>query len=244
MNQGVIRYTQAGYLFIDPNDDPEFIVQAMDWTNYKEDFCIAVDFSPSFIAGLMAAGFLVMSMKLEDPEEDDSPGSENKLEFILLPKHHLIRTVLFFDRLHVSKTIKRLLNHYQLKVDDNFELILQRCVDTHGDDWLTRDLCRVLISLWKNPVEPVKMLAFGLYREGKLVAGEVGVIMGRVYTSYSGFRTENSSGSIQIIKTAKYLEETGFAFWDLGMPLEYKYLFGAEDISKKEFVTLFDKAQI
>ncbi len=131
-----------------------------------------------------------------------------------------------------------------LKADDNFEVILQHCVETHGNGWLTKELCNAFVSLWKNPVEPVKMFAFGLYREGKLAAGEVGVVAGKVYTSYSGFRTENNSGSVQIIKTAKYLEENGFAFWDLGMPLEYKYTFGAVDVSKTEFVEIFMKAQI
>lgn len=239
MNQTYIRYTQAGFIFVGPEDDPEFIAQAMELTQYKEEFCIGTDFSPSFIAGLMAAGFLVMSMKLE--EEPDA--ADDSLNVILLPKHHLIRNVLFFDKLHISRTAKRLLNRYQLKINDDFEFILQRCVETHGDGWLTKELCRSLVALWKNPVNPVKMMAFGLYYDGNLVAGEVGVTVGRVYTSYSGFRTENNSGSVQIIKTAKYLDEAGFAFWDLGMPLEYKYSFGAEDITKNEFIAAFDNAQ-
>jgi hypothetical protein len=50
---------------------------------YNEDFCLALDFEPGFVARLMAAGFLVMSTVLpgEEPEEPDTT--------ILLPKHHL-----------------------------------------------------------------------------------------------------------------------------------------------------------
>lgn len=240
MKQALVRFTQEGLIYVDQEDDPEFIARVMDGKNYEEEFCIARDFSPAFIAGLMAAGFLVMSMDVEGSEDDSVPSGLT----ILMPKHHYIRNVLFFDRLHIGKTVKRFLNRYELKADDNFEHILQRCVDTHGDGWLTEELFKSLVSLWKNPVPPVKMSAFGLYRDGKLAAGEIGVAAGKVYTSYSGFRTENNSGSVQIIKTAKYLEEAGFDFWDLGMPLDYKYSFGAVDISKDEFVEIFNKAQI
>jgi Leu/Phe-tRNA-protein transferase len=154
-----------------------------------------------------------------------------------------VRNVLFFDKLHISKSVKRFLTSFELKADDNFELMLQRCVETHGDDWLTKKLCTALISLWKNPIAPIKMFAFGLYQHEKLVAGEIGVVAGKVYTSYSGFRTENNSGRVQIIKTAAWLEQNGFHFWDLGMPLDYKYTFGAEDISKREFEERWQAAQ-
>jgi Leu/Phe-tRNA-protein transferase len=236
MTQNTIRFTQGGYIYIDQQDDLDFIVRVIGSENYQEEFCIAQDFSPAFVASLMARGFLVMSMDLNE-DEDDDPVT------ILMPKHHLVRNVLFFDKLHISKTVKRYLHQYELKADDNFELMLQRCVETHGDGWLTKDLCTTLISLWKNPIAPVKMFSFGLYKDDKLVAGEIGVVVGKVYTRYSGFRTENNSGSVQMIKTAKWLEEKGFAFWDLGMPLDYKYTFGAVDIFKNVFETLFDQAQ-
>jgi Leu/Phe-tRNA-protein transferase len=231
-----IRFLPEGYMYIDQQDDLDFIVRVIGSEKYDEEFCISQDFSPSFLANLMSRGFLVMSLEV--------PVSENDFVTILMPKHHIIRNVLFFDKLHISKTTKRFLNQYELKVDDDFELMLQHCVKTHGDGWLTKELCSALVSLWKNPIAPIKMFAFGLYRDNKLVAGEIGVVAGKVYTSYSGFRTENNSGSVQMIKTAKYLEENGFHFWDLGMPLDYKYTFGAIDIFKHEFEELFEKAQV
>jgi Leu/Phe-tRNA-protein transferase len=235
MKQTSVRFIEAGYIYIDQQDDLDFIVRLIGSKDYRKELCVSSDLSPQFIGRLMTKGFLVMSL--------DVDGEANETVTILMPKHHLLRNVLFFDKLHVSKTVKRFLPQYELQADDNFELILQRCVETHGDGWLTKELCESLVSLWKHPYPGVKMFAFGLYRDKKLVAGEIGVVAGLVYTSYSGFRTENNSGNVQIIKTAKYLEENGFAFWDLGMPLEYKYSFGAIDISKNKFVEKFEKAQ-
>jgi Leu/Phe-tRNA-protein transferase len=85
-------------------------------------------------------------------------------------------------------------------------------------------------------------MSFALYRNGKLVAGEFGIKTGGVYTSYSGYYDEKNAGTVQMILTTMYLQEQGFAFFDLGMPLDYKNMLGARDISPQEFVSHFRAA--
>jgi Leu/Phe-tRNA-protein transferase len=87
------------------------------------------------------------------------------------------------------------------------------------------------------------MVSFGLYREGRLVAGEFGVVVGRVYTSYSGYRDEDSAGTVQLVLTGRLLRDSGFAYWDLGMILPYKKRLGARNLSRRRFLDLFFKAQ-
>ena len=218
-------------------------------TGYDQDFCLADDFSPDFIARLMEAGFLVMSINL----------SENDIEpdYILLPRLHLIRSALFFENLHIKKSIRRFLNRYELRPDSEFEFILDRCVEKHKSDWLTPPLVESIKKIRNacgdtcgttvgendsgrlSPSENARPASFALYREGKLVAGEFGVVCGRVYTSYSGFYDEDNAGTAQIILAARHLQEQGFSFFDLGMPLDYKKDLGAMDISAEEFVSLF-----
>jgi Leu/Phe-tRNA-protein transferase len=100
----------------------------------------------------------------------------------------------------------------------------------------------------KNSLEPIpapypRPVSFALYRGGELKAGEIGVVMGRVYTSYTGYSEENNAGTVQIILMAQWLERTGFAFLDFGMPLDYKTALGAKDISPQYFVELFRAAR-
>jgi leucyl/phenylalanyl-tRNA--protein transferase len=45
-----------------------------------------------------------------------------------------------------------------------------------------------------------------------------------------------------MLLSAQYLQNAGFAFWDMGMPLDYKYTLGAHDLSLKEFVKLWRDA--
>jgi Leu/Phe-tRNA-protein transferase len=231
-------YTTSGFLIIRPQDDPRWIVNAMLETGYNEEFCVSLSFEPAFIARLMKAGFLVMSAKLADPEDTEISDDQ----FILLPKLHLSRSVLFFDNLHIKKSIKRHLGNYELCYNTDFDRIIDRCVKAHGDDWLTPPLVAAIKNIKQNNLYGVQPASFALYKNGELVAGEFGITAGGVYTSYSGYYDENNAGTIQLIGTVRYLEEHGFSFFDLGMPLEYKTSLGAQDLTPQEFVTLFRNA--
>jgi Leu/Phe-tRNA-protein transferase len=87
------------------------------------------------------------------------------------------------------------------------------------------------------------MAAVGLYREGRLVAGEFGTVVGGVYTSYSGYKDENSAGTVQLVLAGRRLRDSGFAFWDLGMLLPYKERLGAQALDRAKFLELFNKAR-
>lgn len=224
-----LRYTSDGFVFISAEDALDPLVDALLDSDYAEEFCLALDFDPFFIAELMSAGFLVMST-----EFSDKPDS-----YLLLPKLHLIRSALFFPDLHIKKSIKHLLNRYELRVDEDFNAIMERCIAVHGDDWLTKPLCAAISFLHENPCAGVRPISFGVYRDGALKAGEFGVLVGSVYTSYSGYFDESNAGTVQIILMAEYLAAQNAPFLDLGMPLSYKNDFGAIDIPPARFVELF-----
>ena len=243
-----LRYLPSGHIFIDPSDDCDSVVDAMLATDYSEEFCLARDFDEDFMVRLMEAGFLVMSTELRDDGENNDEESINELEFpepffILLPKLHLVRSALFFNELHIKKSVRRFLPLYELRVDTDFDLILDKCVKIHGSDWLTPPLVGILKDLRKRNDIRVKPVSFAAYRDGELKAGEIGVVMGRVYTSYSGYYEEGNAGTVQIILMTQWLAEAGFDFLDFGMPLDYKAALGAQDITPRRFVELFRAAR-
>ena len=239
-----MKYTHSGYIYISPEDDCRETVDAMLAAGYCGDFCIAEGFDPDFTSRLMESGFLVMSVNIAEDEE--SPF------YIMLPKLHLIRSALFFENLHIKKSIRRLLGRYELKADAEFNNIIDKCVEKHGGDWLTPplvDCIKIIRKRAKSTLSPPDLslmpvpypypASFALYRDGNLAAGEFGVVCGNVYTSYSGFYNESNAGTVQLILTTQYLQEHGFSFFDMGMPLDYKTDLGAEDINPEEFVKLF-----
>ena len=239
-----LKYTASGHLVIFPEDDCNAIVDIMLATGYSEEFCIAPinipGFSAEFTGRLMEAGFLVMSALYSSDNEEP--------EYILLPKLHLVRSVLFFENLHIKKSIRRFLHRYELRADSDFNRIIRRCIEKHGDDWLTPPLVENILKIRGFspgcagkivPAAGARPVSFALYRDNELVAGEFGIACGRVYTGYSCYYDEDNAGTIRLILAARYLQEHGFAFYDLGMPLDYKTALGAADISPEEFVRLF-----
>ena len=75
-----------------------------------------------------------------------------------------------------------------------------------------------------------------IWRDGVLVGGEIGVSVGLCYTSYSGFRTTDSAGTVQCLALARFLQARGFKLWDLGMSLAYKHKFGAKNLPRLTFM--------
>ncbi|MDR0877119.1 MAG: GNAT family N-acetyltransferase, partial [Treponema sp.] len=215
----ILTYTETGYVFISPGDNPDRVVDALLDTGYDEEFCLALDFDPPFIAELMAAGFLVMSAELGGDEEDEDEippenagddKTDRERRYVLLPKLHLIRSALFFPELHIKKSIGPLLKRYELRFDADFDRILKRCVDIHGEGWLTRPLQDSLRAIRRGSGLPVRPVSFGVYRDGELRAGEFGVAAGRVYTSYSGYYDEDNAGTVQMVLMSQYLRDQGF----------------------------------
>lgn len=225
-----VKITENGHIFAAPGDCGDMLLDYIGASGYEEEFIIALSFEPRFLAGLMAAGFLIMSVRYQG-------------RVIVLAKHHTARSVLFFENLHAGRTVSRLLSRYELRAGADWELVTAGCVARHGDDWLTPPLLESLSEIRNSTESPARPFSFALYRGGVLCAGEFGVIAGGVYTSYSGYYTEPSAGRAQLVLTGRYLAERGFAFWDLGMPLAYKYTIGAHDVDGAEFVRLFRAAR-
>ena len=252
MREYTLRYTKMGLIYIGPEDDCDFVIDAMLASGYSEEFCIALDWDPLFITRLMKAGFLVMSETIKGVDEEGSTYNRD----IVFPRLHMSRSALFFKNLHVKRSIKPYLSRYNLRFDTDFSTIMDKCLKIYGVGWLTPSLVETLFILrpdhllhkWSGkpvlmPVEFPLPVSFSLYRNEKLVAGEFGVICGRVYTSYSGYREEKNAGTVQMILMIRALEEAGFDFFDFGMPLDYKTDLGAMNITPKEFVFRFRAAQ-
>ncbi len=84
----------------------------------------------------------------------------------------------------------------------------------------------------------VKLYSVEVWNEetGQLAAGELGYTIGTIYTSLTGFSSEDSAGSVQLAALGKILCLSGYEMWDLGMSLDYKIHLGAINMERMEFV--------
>ncbi len=186
----------------------------------RDEFVVALQWDPTFVAELMYHSYLPMMEQLEN--EEGQP-------FILLPKLHFERSLLDFDDLHISKRIVKKLDAYELTCNYNFKNTLIQTISHHEHNWILEPLQQTFIQLNVSS-NLVKTCSFELWNKqtNQIVAGELGYFVGSVYTSLSGYHKENNSGKIQMILLSKWLESKGTAYWDLGMDLDYKQKLGAK----------------
>jgi Leu/Phe-tRNA-protein transferase len=224
------NYLKSGKILILEKDNPDEVIDVIINTNYPYEVCIGESFNLQYLMNLIKSGFYIMSGCFPQTGE-----------YILKAMHHLSRSVLFFDHIHIKHSIKKYLARYELKVNVEFESIVDRCVEKHNDLWLTKPLVGAMKTIHEINDPDVTFASFGLYRDGVLVAGDFGTKVGRVYSSYSGFYEEDNAGTVQMILTAHYLVKNGYAFWDLGMPLNYKSALGAKVVNIEDFTAIWKK---
>ncbi len=79
----------------------------------------------------------------------------------------------------------------------------------------------------------------------RLVAGELGYVVGGSYTSLTGFRdpAEDGAGTVQLAALGRLLQHAGFKMWDLGMSMGYKMDLGGVPTPRAEFLSLLHKTR-
>jgi Leu/Phe-tRNA-protein transferase len=245
-------YNSNGDIIIKKNDNPDKIMEKIIENNRYDTLerGIGLTFSKKFIGNFMFSGFYVTSDKLnkETLWFDTDNTDESKLGYFPFLNFWKIQTVLFFDDLHIAKTINRILKNYELKINYDFTTVLDKIIESHGNVWLTPPLRNTLIQLNKNNYK-AKAISFEVYKNGELKAGEIGIKTGKIYTSYSGFHNESSAGSVQMALMLEYLRNNDYIFCNFGTDDSernnaYKRKLGAVYVDRLDFINLWRRGRI
>jgi len=208
--------------------------------NLQNNYYWSDDWSEKFYIELAKAGFI-------------STSHETAKGLVLLPELQLDYAILDFKNLHISTKVKKLLNkdNYELKINTRFNEVLNRFDTQHKYNWLKDEYVELLKNLHNNneTKENFRIISVELICKdtGDLIAGEVGYIIGKTYTSLSGFSSKEKSyanyGTLQLVLLAKFLEKNDFKFWNLGHPhMTYKQKLGCEIYGRSEFLKRWDEA--
>ncbi|GBU27447.1 leucyl-tRNA--protein transferase [Treponema sp. R8-4-B8] len=241
------NYIINGDIIITKNGNPDKIIdKIMGNTEYDElERGIGLTFSEKFIGDFMYSGFYITSDILNKKTLwfDLNDTDKKKLGYFPLLNIWKIQTVLFFDNLHISKSINRILKNYELRINYDFKNVLNNIIERHGNVWITPPLKKTLLKLNKGNYK-AKAVSFEVYKNGELKAGEIGIITGKIYTSYSGFYNESSAGSVQLAMMLNYLKDNNFAFCNFGTDDSiknnlYKRKLGSVYIDRLDFIRLW-----
>lgn len=116
------------------------------------------------------------------------------------------RGVLPLDGLHVSRSLRRVLGRFEIRVDTAFAEVLDGCADpARPSGWIDRDIRAAYLRLhhlgWAHSVEA--------WREGRLVGGVYGVAIGGLFAGESMFHHERDASKVALVGLVELLRAAG-----------------------------------
>ncbi len=206
-----------------------YILESLIYSNMHKNYYWSDNFSAKNYIALAKAGFISVTEKYKGKE-------------FLIPEIQYRYALLDFKDLHISKKVKKILNQktFDLEFSDELDEVFEAINSFHKNSWLTPKYLNTLKETQKfKSIFKVKSVL--LKENGNLLAGEIGYIIGKTYTSLSGFSSREKHhrnyGTVQLVLLAKYLENKNFDFWNLGHPfMDYKLVLGAKVYERKDFL--------
>lgn len=196
------------------------------------------EWSEDFYIELAEAGFI-------------STTYDTKAGLVLLPELQFDYAILDFKDLHISKKVKKLINEnaYTFSLNSMFDEVLAKISTQHKYNWLKEEYLQLLKNLYNSENINFQIISIEIICKdsSELIAGEVGYIIGKTYTSLSGFSSRekkyNNYGNLQLVLLAKFLQENGFLFWNLGHShMNYKQKLGCKTHNREEFLKRWNEA--
>lgn len=145
------------------------------------------------------------------------------------------RMVITQDRLHISKSLAKLLKskRFEVRVDDNFDAVIEQCQQIQRKDqtgtWIDEDMRLAYTQLhhqgYAKSVE--------VYQDGRLVGGLYGVSLGRVFFGESMFSKVSNASKIAFVYLLNQLD---YQLVDCQVESEHLKSLGAYNIRRSAFI--------
>jgi len=153
------------------------------------------------------------------------------------------RAVLFPEKLHVSKSLKKTIRQsiYTTTIDKAFEQVIHFCAATPRRDqdgtWITNEIEQAYIDLHKagfaHSVE--------CWLHGKLVGGLYGLALGKVFFGESMFSHHSNASKVAFVHLLDELKKADYALVDCQVTTDHLLSLGAEEIPRDQFLELIEK---
>jgi leucyl/phenylalanyl-tRNA--protein transferase len=154
------------------------------------------------------------------------------------------RCVLFLDELHISHSMRNIINRgiYKVTIDRDFKGVLEGCRSGIRKDatWLLDEMVEAYMELhrlgYAHSVE--------VWQDGKLVGGLYGVSLGQMFYGESMFSLAPNSSKVGFIALVNSLKKQGWKLIDCQVYNDHLGKLGARNIPRQEFLNILKQEMI
>lgn len=149
------------------------------------------------------------------------------------------RAVLELDRLHVSRSLARVLRKgvYEVRVDEDFEAVIRSCAD-RPDTWISEEIIEAFVEFHREG----KAHSVEAYEGSKLAGGLYGVTLGAAFMGESMFSRRRDASKVCLVHLVERLKERGYVLLDCQIQNDHLARMGAVEIPEPEYVRRLEEA--
>ncbi len=156
------------------------------------------------------------------------------------------RFVLYPSKIHVSRSMRRLLKHrtFRVTIDTDFEFVIRACASVEREGqfgtWISREMKDAYVNLHKTGYAHSVEVRND---SGDIVGGLYGVSLGRMFCGESMFSRVSNASKYGFITLVRLLQQREFELIDSQVYTPHLKSLGAEMIPRDEFIKQITQAQ-
>jgi leucyl/phenylalanyl-tRNA--protein transferase len=153
------------------------------------------------------------------------------------------RCVLFPERVHVSRRLKRRYNQgrFKLTTDQAFEPVIRACAEPRPSQpgtWITTDMVDAYCQLHELGIAH----SVEAWQDGELAGGVYGLSLGRLFFGESMFSRQTDASKIALVTLCRHLQQKEYILLDCQVGNPHLVSMGAKNIPREEFKRYLEDA--
>lgn len=155
------------------------------------------------------------------------------------------RTVIFFDELHVGRTLRKAVNRapYTFTIDRDFRAVIAACAAVDRPDQDGTWIGSSIIAAYTRLYDAGDAHSIEAWAGGTLVGGLYGVDAGGVFTGESMFHLREDASKLALLFLVEHLRARGGTFLDCQVMTPHMEALGAREIPRERFLDLLAETQ-
>ncbi len=148
------------------------------------------------------------------------------------------RLILYPQDIKISKSLKKSIKSYEIRVNTNFEAVIRKCQEVRlgkdGGTWILEEIIEAYIELHELGFAK----SFETYYEGELVGGLYGIDLGSVFCGESMFQVRRDASKSALAHLASYCLDNQYNCIDCQVPSDHLKSMGAVEVNRNDFLKL------
>ncbi|PID37472.1 MAG: leucyl/phenylalanyl-tRNA--protein transferase [Rhodobacterales bacterium] len=149
------------------------------------------------------------------------------------------RGVLPLDGFHLSRSLKRTISRgvFRPTLDADFAGVVEGCAE-RSETWINAEIA----DAYQKLHEMGRAHSLEVWRDGVLVGGVYGVVLGRAFFGESMFSRARDASKVALATLVAHLGRTGFTLFDTQFLTDHLASLGAREISRATYHDYLEEA--